>query len=385
MATKPTRFYTIRALSAGAPDGVAYSREQEAVAFRALNRLGAVRDGEHLLTRSLDGLSPMYTDFRKLIKTTATSGAARYPNSTIRPHLENCRDDLFDAAATLDRIDGGITIIMRCAGSAGIVDVADVSLDTYITPLARDTGGERASRSIAEIFQKFGEELVVPHLADFVRRCGFENVIPPRPEVPAPYLQLAGPEYLPLPVGERSAFIRCRLHESGELARFIAMHTSPPPSPSDRAPRAGRKSLTDAFRSIIATSLSGVDMLNASRAKLPSLPASPFTPRHRQSEDPVIVSSTETSPSVASLPSSPATPDPITHRKSRKVKATQPTSSLHMNIVPTPGTTLQIGPETTQGRTIKFLSDKPVKGIASVVLLVLVLTALVLLLATLFY
>jgi hypothetical protein len=84
-------------------------------------------------------------------------------------------------AATLDRIDGGITLILRCPGyrETGKLAPEKITVDTYISPRELKEGGKEMSKHIALIIQAFGAEIALPHLSRFVTRSVIEGVKPP--------------------------------------------------------------------------------------------------------------------------------------------------------------------------------------------------------------
>ena len=72
--------------------------------------------------------------------------------------------------ATLDRIDGGISILLHCPGYPVPTDimVENISIDLYVTP--REANALENAKHIAYLVQSFGENLVHPHLLCFTHR-----------------------------------------------------------------------------------------------------------------------------------------------------------------------------------------------------------------------
>jgi hypothetical protein len=78
-----------------------------------------------------------------------------------------------------DRIDGGITILMRCPGYTSVdLTVEDITLDVYITPREILQTKDEMSKHIAILAQNFAQNIVIPHLYRFAERCHTEKVVP---------------------------------------------------------------------------------------------------------------------------------------------------------------------------------------------------------------
>jgi hypothetical protein len=80
--------------------------------------------------------------------------------------------------ATLDRADGGITLVLRCPGHQATL-VENLTVDTYISPRELKEGGKELSKRIALIIQAFGTNIALPYLHRFAKRCHTEQVEPP--------------------------------------------------------------------------------------------------------------------------------------------------------------------------------------------------------------
>ena len=74
-------------------------------------------------------------------------------------------------ATTLDRADGGITLVDRT--------VKDLTIDTYISPRELKEGGKELSKHIALIVQAFGTDIALPYLHCFTERCLTEKIESP--------------------------------------------------------------------------------------------------------------------------------------------------------------------------------------------------------------
>ena len=80
-----------------------------------------------------------------------------------------------------DRIDGGISILLRSPGYR-IDDTTmmhDLVIDMYCTPRAVVQGGSQITSDLAVIAQFFAQDLVMPCLCQFQERCEAERVTPP--------------------------------------------------------------------------------------------------------------------------------------------------------------------------------------------------------------
>ncbi|KAG0699234.1 hypothetical protein DFH29DRAFT_877464 [Suillus ampliporus] len=84
--------------------------------------------------------------------------------------LMRALQDLFDAITMQDRLDGGISILMRCAGSEAS---ETLSPEHFTVDLA--IGGD-----LSALVQAFSEEFVIPHLQRYAERCRIEGIIPPQ-------------------------------------------------------------------------------------------------------------------------------------------------------------------------------------------------------------
>ncbi|TFK61324.1 hypothetical protein BDN72DRAFT_863692 [Pluteus cervinus] len=193
-----------------------YSDEEKLTAARAVNRSGFFRDGQHFTTRTENGLHPAYFQFRMQAGSVLHSPHFLTNPSDWQDCMVKLHEDLLDAATILDRVDGGVTIIMRTPGSkiTEHTDAADITIDSYITPITLRTCGEHVERAIAALFQQFGEEIVLPHLHLYNGRCAIEHLTANDSPciVPGPRIQPEQP-HLPDPVSEGSALIRCRLRD----------------------------------------------------------------------------------------------------------------------------------------------------------------------------
>ncbi|KAG6908019.1 hypothetical protein DXG01_006486 [Tephrocybe rancida] len=107
--------------------------------------------------------------------------------------------------ATLDGLDGGISVYLHCPGFQPPVGtkVEDLTIEAAVTPRELAEVGKPISKSIAMLIQAFGSEMALPHL---------ERV----------QLSIDGTSYLP--DGQNGKLIRaqCRRGRAVDLAKEIA-------------------------------------------------------------------------------------------------------------------------------------------------------------------
>jgi hypothetical protein len=77
-----------------------------------------------------------------------------------------------------DRLDGGISLFIRCAGSAvgPIMLPENIPLELYITPRELQEVPQQIGGDVAVLAQAFAQEFVIPHLQHFAKRCAIENI-----------------------------------------------------------------------------------------------------------------------------------------------------------------------------------------------------------------
>lgn len=84
-----------------------------------------------------------------------------------------------------DRIDGGISFLMRCPGQRSS-DLENLTVDVYISPRELLEAGTDMNRKAASFVQSFGKDFALPHLRRFAARCRTEGVV--LPQTPRKYL-----------------------------------------------------------------------------------------------------------------------------------------------------------------------------------------------------
>ncbi|KAI5989960.1 hypothetical protein EDD15DRAFT_2134850, partial [Pisolithus albus] len=96
-------------------------------AIWALLRFRAHVDGTHYYTKSLGGLHLAFVAFNPANKSDSkvTSWAGL---------VEASLDNLFDVITMQDRLDGGISILIRCPGTEIPTSTEELTVDIYITP-----------------------------------------------------------------------------------------------------------------------------------------------------------------------------------------------------------------------------------------------------------
>ncbi|KAF8123535.1 hypothetical protein EV363DRAFT_1403791 [Boletus edulis] len=178
------------------------SKDLRLATIRAALRHGAHTDGSHNDTKTHGGLHPAYISFNPPERSLEQRTFSR------TELIEASLADVFDAITMQDRLDGGISLLIRCPGTgeepAGLT--ADkVTVDVYITPREL-VGNERVSGDTAMLVQAFCQEFAVPHLRRFIERCAVESVKPPRQRQP---ISFKGPNHLPRPITRSSSRIQC--------------------------------------------------------------------------------------------------------------------------------------------------------------------------------
>jgi len=183
--------YTAHGLSPLAASGGSNQKARLA-STRALLRHQLSVDNSHLSVRRDGGLHPMY------IALHGDGKAVGKDRQEIKQVLDESCKDLFDAVssfflhfscfltsitvqlAVLDRIDGGITVLMRCPGYQTSEDLTaeNITVDLYISPRELHERGQQISERVAVLAQSFGEDMALPHLRRFAARCFIENVVP---------------------------------------------------------------------------------------------------------------------------------------------------------------------------------------------------------------
>ncbi|KIJ59499.1 hypothetical protein HYDPIDRAFT_170757 [Hydnomerulius pinastri MD-312] len=171
-----------------------FSGNERQAAIRAILRHGAHCDGAHFHTRTPGGLHPAYAAFnhhakleKKLFSRTE--------------FVEASLSDVFDAITMHDRLDGGISVLIRCPGSeAGLDLMSDkITVDLYVTPREL-IQNEPISGDTAVLIQAFCQEFAVPHLHRFNERCKVEAIKSPKPWWLAEPISPEGPKHLPPPL-----------------------------------------------------------------------------------------------------------------------------------------------------------------------------------------
>jgi hypothetical protein len=205
-AVNPTnsirRFYNPTSVSGAyaSTHGLNFSYDERRAASRAM-----LRHNEHtkdyFLTRTTGGLHPIYIALHGI------RGGSRDEKEEVNALLTGTMQDLFDIvsslflsfvkylllismkAATLDRADGGITLILRCPGQHA-TSVEDLTIDTYISPRELNEGSKELTKHIALIIQAFGADVAFPYLHRFAKRCLAEQI--ELPFAPSKFLNYLG-------------------------------------------------------------------------------------------------------------------------------------------------------------------------------------------------
>ncbi|KAF8331609.1 hypothetical protein F5887DRAFT_1081200 [Amanita rubescens] len=132
-------------------------------------------------------LHPMYHSFHEC------------PDLKLKKELaDSTLEDVFDALTTLDRIDGGVSVLFQCPGYPVSRDVGpeNMSVDTFCTPYLVDMEGMQ--ERLAYMIQGFGDHVAIPHLRRFAMRYASDSKKPGiLPYSSAEQLHIQGPAHLP--------------------------------------------------------------------------------------------------------------------------------------------------------------------------------------------
>ena len=127
-----------------------------------------------------------------------------------------------------DRLDGGLSVLIRCPGSDLPSSLAfnKLTVDLYVTPREL-VQNEHVSGDAAVLVQAFCKDFALPHLERFVERCKIESMRIPKPRgafplseyqynltnftvVLAESVNINGPNHLPAFASPLSSRIQCR-------------------------------------------------------------------------------------------------------------------------------------------------------------------------------
>ncbi|KAG6906260.1 hypothetical protein DXG01_014940 [Tephrocybe rancida] len=149
--------------------------EQCAAAARAILRHGIYTAG-HLNANQPNGLHPGYMDLHGGQDNTTTTEL-----KAIAKFIEESHNDLFDAATALNRLDGGISLVLHCLGFdvGHEMQADDITLDVLFSPRELMEGRTELSKFLALLIQGFGREVALPYLRRFILCCNEEEIAPP--------------------------------------------------------------------------------------------------------------------------------------------------------------------------------------------------------------
>ncbi|KAG1727172.1 uncharacterized protein EDB91DRAFT_1013608, partial [Suillus paluster] len=107
-----------------------FSNAERQATARALLRHNSHQDGSHYHTKTAGGLHPLYIKFNKVL----TSQDERM--ITHEEFVEAALEDVFDALCMQDRLDGGISLLIRCPGSQARDSLTPewIAVNVYVTP-----------------------------------------------------------------------------------------------------------------------------------------------------------------------------------------------------------------------------------------------------------
>ncbi|KAG6905993.1 hypothetical protein DXG01_016435 [Tephrocybe rancida] len=136
--------------------------------------------------------------------------------------IADSRGDLLNAITTMDRLDGGISVLLHVPGSRATpnLGVEDVTVDVVVPPHELAEAGKDFSRAVAIMIQEFGCEIALPYLKCFQEQCIAEDVIPPLPLAAGKPIDPEGSLYLPSPEPLEGVLLRCCCRP-GNLANLV--------------------------------------------------------------------------------------------------------------------------------------------------------------------
>ncbi|KAG2033053.1 hypothetical protein BDR03DRAFT_1014708 [Suillus americanus] len=157
------------------------------------------------------GLHPSYITFNSYSSSDEQSIMQEY-------FLRAALQDMFDMITMQDCLDGGISILMRCAGSEAseALSPEHFTIDLYITPWEYHETPEHIGGDLSAFVQAFSEEFVIPHLQHFSESCCIEGIVPPQ-HYPTSQVNLSGPPFLPGPLAATGAQIQCSAHPTKQF------------------------------------------------------------------------------------------------------------------------------------------------------------------------
>ncbi|KAI9574342.1 hypothetical protein HD554DRAFT_2229599 [Boletus coccyginus] len=172
------------------PSAKDYNNSEWQAAIRSLLRYGVYEDDTHHHTRTPGGLHPSCVYFNPPTQ-----------NYNGTPLLDQTTGDLFDA----DRLDSGISLLIRCPGFEVPPDVTadQLDVDIYVTPhelfLNKRVNNDTV-RLVEASVQVFRQDFALPHLQRFAERCKVESVVPPKRHASEEHVSSHGPGHLPAPL-----------------------------------------------------------------------------------------------------------------------------------------------------------------------------------------
>ncbi|KAI0040616.1 hypothetical protein FA95DRAFT_1611650 [Auriscalpium vulgare] len=201
-------------------------------AARALVRTGAHADNRHLSLKA----NGLHVDYLALYE--ETKGVDTFRPGSQREVVEDTLGDVLDAVTTLDRIDGGFSLLLHVPGfTAQLPSVSpqDVDILAYLPPREVAHHGEDMQEHIIKITDIFRSQIAYPHLLraqEYRTRSRVPNNQQPLP-IPVPPL-LPDSSRLPRPVRPGSALL-CfsRVRPDSKVAKtqaelaFESMGTNP--------------------------------------------------------------------------------------------------------------------------------------------------------------
>ena len=127
----------------------------------------------------------------------------------------------------MDRIDGGLSILLRVPGVLphdGVITASNIRVDAYLPPREVELHRKELERAIGRLAQIFGQEIACCHLKHFEERCRASAIEPPHRTLPvsetaevSAHLRL-----IPEPVDHGGAYFQFKCYAPGVLESYLA-------------------------------------------------------------------------------------------------------------------------------------------------------------------
>ncbi|KAG1778325.1 hypothetical protein EV702DRAFT_1196329 [Suillus placidus] len=169
----------------------------------------------------------LYSEVSRILMAHTTTPGRQVAGHPHEEFVEAALEDVFDALTTQDRLDGGLSLLVRCPGSqiADTISPDRVAVDLYITPRELHEASEQIGGDVSVLVQAFCEEFAVPHLKRFMECCRKEDITAPH-HFPATPVNPAASPSLPAPLCPTGSRIRCSARAPAQFQRDFVVAAS---------------------------------------------------------------------------------------------------------------------------------------------------------------